>query len=121
MKLGYSESTGQYYDMDTGQPVNAAAAEASPMEAFLVNAGEQLSNIPGMDKIFGPMPEGNTGMADLAAVNPVASFAGDVAPSMVGPVKAGLVGQGIYGTCRVQHWQTKTSAVWVPYWVLLAL
>ena len=100
MKLGYSESTGQYFDMDTGQPVNAAAAEASPMEAFLVNAGEQLSNIPGMDKIFGPMPEGNTGMADLEAVNPVASFAGDVAPSMVGPVKAGLVGQGIYGTLQ---------------------
>jgi len=100
MKLGYSESTGQYFDMDTGQVVNSAAAEASPMEAFMVNMGEQLSNIPGMDKIFGPMPEGDTGMADLEAVNPVSSFVGDVAPSMVGPVKAGLVGQGIYGTLQ---------------------
>jgi len=87
--------------METGNPVNAAAAETGPAEAFLINMGEQLSNIPGMDRIFGEMPQDNgQAMQDLESVNPVSSFAGDMAPSMIGPVKAGLMTQGIYGTLQ---------------------
>lgn len=95
MKLGYSKSTGEYFDMETGQPVNAAAAETGPFESALIGAGKTFHDIGVNLGIADPINSDNA-MEQLRSVNPISTGAGQIAP-MLAPIPGGLAAQAIGG------------------------
>lgn len=91
MPIGYSPSRGKYYDSETGEEVNAAAAETSPWEAALIGFGKTASNMASNIGLIDPIED--TGQMDqLRKVNPISTMVGEAAPYMA-PVPGGLAAQ----------------------------
>lgn len=89
MTIGRSESTGKYYDMETGQEVNAAAAQTGPWESALIGAGRTVHNIGENLGILDNDPAADRYMQDLRTVNPKSTFAGEAGASMLPVMKEG--------------------------------
>lgn len=95
MNIGYSQKADQYYDLDTGEPINAAAMEASPWEAAMVNMGEAFSNV---GEKLGLMEPTGADLSQLNKMNPIASTVGQVAPYLAtAPLGGGMAAQGALG------------------------
>ena len=92
MRIGYSKSTGQYYDMDTKEPVNAAAVDTNPFQAGLIEAGKTYRNIGENLGLVDPADDADY-MADLRAVHPAATTVGGIAAGMSMPIPGGLAAQ----------------------------
>ena len=89
--IGYSESTGQYFDMETGKPVNAAAAETGPWESALIGAGKTFHDVGVNLGIADPIDSGQA-MEDLSTVNPISTGVGQALP-MMAPIPGALAAQ----------------------------
>jgi hypothetical protein len=115
--MKYREYNGKFYSKDDNGNVsqitveqysNAVQAQETGVgESMLVGAGKVLSNVPFLTQALEAIPGNPLGVQSniedtgayraLQAERPYSTAAGEIIPSMVGPVRAGLAGQALYG------------------------